>query len=89
MPVYGISEEGPDHAKRFTATVSVAGTQYGTGKGRSKKEAEQHAAREAYEQLATERIDDGPSDGDGADGSAPKAKSSGNGAKSKRERAPR
>ncbi len=26
MPSYAIEEEGPDHAKRFTATVSVAGT---------------------------------------------------------------
>ena len=29
MPSYAIEEEGPDHAKRFTATVSVAGTAYG------------------------------------------------------------
>ena len=36
MPSYAIEEEGPDHAKRFTATVSVAGTSYGSGKGRSK-----------------------------------------------------
>jgi len=74
MPVYGITEEGPDHAKRFTATVSVAGVAYGTGNGRSKKEAEQHAAREAYEKLAAERIDEGPAE-DGApnlDGQAPK-----------------
>jgi ribonuclease-3 len=56
MPVYGITEEGPDHAKKFTATVSVGGTAYGTGQGRSKKEAEQHAAQEAYERLAAERI---------------------------------
>jgi ribonuclease-3 len=55
MPVYGITEEGPDHAKKFTATVSVAGVPYGSGQGRSKKEAEQHAAREAYEQLVSER----------------------------------
>jgi ribonuclease III len=66
MPSYGITEEGPDHAKRFTATVSVAGVAYGTGTGRSKKEAEQHAAREAYEKLAAERIDQGPAE-DGID----------------------
>jgi ribonuclease-3 len=56
MPSYAIEEEGPDHAKRFTATVSVAGTAYGSGQGRSKKEAEQHAAREAFEALAASRM---------------------------------
>ena len=75
MPVYGIAEEGPDHAKRFTATVSVAGVAYGTGTGRSKKEAEQHAAREAYEKLAADRIDEGPAEDEAdpaADGQAVK-----------------
>ena len=51
MPSYSIEEEGPDHAKRFTATVSVGGVSYGTGQGRSKKEAEQQAAREAFQAL--------------------------------------
>ena len=46
MPSYAIEEEGPDHAKRFTATVSVAGTSYGSGKA-PKKEAEQQAACQA------------------------------------------
>ncbi|HEV2873125.1 MAG TPA: putative dsRNA-binding protein, partial [Actinomycetota bacterium] len=32
------------------------GTAYGSGKGRSKKEAEQHAAREAFESLAVDRM---------------------------------
>jgi ribonuclease-3 len=62
MPSYTIEEEGPDHAKRFTATVSVAGTAYGSGKGRSKKEAEQQAAREAFESLATDRMVTGTGD---------------------------
>jgi ribonuclease III len=62
MPSYSIEEEGPDHAKRFTATVSVAGNAYGTGKGRSKKEAEQHAARQAFEALATSRMVTGTGD---------------------------
>jgi len=53
---------GPDHAKRFTATVSVAGTSYGSGKGRSKKEAEQQAAREAFESLAADRMVTGTGD---------------------------
>ena len=43
-PVYVLSEEGPDHAKRFFATVLVAGRLWGTGEGRSKKTAEQAAA---------------------------------------------
>ena len=37
--------EGPDHAKRFHATVAVGGERRGTGEGRSKKQAEQAAAR--------------------------------------------
>jgi ribonuclease III len=62
MPSYSIEEEGPDHAKRFTATVSVAGTAYGTGRGRSKKEAEQHAAQEAFESLVSSRMVTGTGD---------------------------
>lgn len=46
-PVYEVVGEGPDHAKRFTATVSVDGVITGRGEGRSKKEAEQEAARRA------------------------------------------
>jgi ribonuclease-3 len=51
LPSYEVSEEGPDHQKAFTATVSVAGEALGSGNGRTKKEAEQHAAHEAYERL--------------------------------------
>ncbi len=51
LPSYEVAEQGPDHLKEFTATVSVAGEQLGSGTGRTKKEAEQHAAREAYERL--------------------------------------
>ena len=67
MPSYSIEEEGPDHAKRFTATVSVAGVAYGSGKGRSKKEAEQNAAQEAFETLAASRMVAGTAEGDQAD----------------------
>lgn len=52
-PVYVHVEDGPDHAKRFDATVSVAGVVYGRGEGRSKKLAEQAAARQALEALRT------------------------------------
>ena len=48
LPVYAVTEEGPDHAKRFTATVRVDGEVLGHGVGRSKKEAEQGAAAEAF-----------------------------------------
>jgi len=40
-----ISEEGPDHKKEFTAVAVIKGKEYGRGKGRSKKEAEQSAAQ--------------------------------------------
>ncbi len=52
MPEYRIEERGPDHQKEFTATVILAGEPYGTGIGRSKKEAEQQAAREAHARLS-------------------------------------
>lgn len=51
LPDYQISERGPDHEKEFTATVHLAGERLGSGIGRSHKEAEQKAAREAYLQL--------------------------------------
>ena len=51
LPRYEVSDVGPDHAKTFTATVHIGGTAHGTGEGRSKKEAEQRAAREAYRAL--------------------------------------
>lgn len=52
MPVYEISETGPDHAKRFLATVRV-GRHVGNGRGPSKKQAERVAAEEAVRRLAT------------------------------------
>lgn len=54
IPQYRVIEEGPDHAKEFTATVLIGGEAYGSGEGRSKKEAEQRAAREAYDRLMGE-----------------------------------
>ena len=46
-----IGESGPDHDKRFTFRVSVNGESAGEGTGRTKKEAEQQAARMALEAL--------------------------------------
>ncbi|WP_062072348.1 ribonuclease III [Demequina sediminicola] len=47
-PVYTCEGEGPDHARTFTATVTVDGVALGTGVGSAKKHAEQAAAAEAY-----------------------------------------
>jgi ribonuclease-3 len=55
LPEYRLEERGPDHEKEFTATVFLGGTSQGTGTGRSKKEAEQQAAREAYARLIERR----------------------------------
>jgi ribonuclease-3 len=52
LPRYEVRDEGPDHAKRFFARVSVAGTVQGNGEGRSKKQAEQAAARDAWTELS-------------------------------------
>jgi ribonuclease-3 len=46
-----ISQAGPDHERVFTVQVSVAGEVLGEGSGRSKKEAEQAAARTAHAKL--------------------------------------
>jgi ribonuclease-3 len=45
------STAGPDHDKEFTVEVMVRSTVLGTGKGKTKKHAEQEAAREAYRRL--------------------------------------
>jgi ribonuclease-3 len=54
LPRYQVADEGPDHAKRFAASVRVAGVVRGNGEGRSKKQAEQAAARVAWEVLVAE-----------------------------------
>jgi ribonuclease-3 len=51
VPAYALSESGPDHAKHFTAEVVLAEQARGSGAGRSKKEAEQEAARAACLEL--------------------------------------
>lgn len=53
LPRYQVRDEGPDHAKRFFAVVSVDGTPRGDGEGRSKKRAEQMAARVAWAELSS------------------------------------
>ena len=43
-----ISESGPAHDKNFIVEVKIDGIVYGTGMGKSKKEAEQNAALDAF-----------------------------------------
>ncbi len=52
LPSYRVAASGPDHDRRYTAHVYVGPELYGTGTGRSKKEAEQAAAREALQRFA-------------------------------------
>ena len=51
LPRYEVADHGPDHAKHFSATVWVGDTARGTGQGRSKKQAEQAAARMVWKVL--------------------------------------
>ena len=55
VPRYEVEGSGPDHARRYLATVYVAGQRLGMGEGRSKKDAEQVAAQVACESLEVER----------------------------------
>jgi ribonuclease-3 len=50
-PEYVCEGEGPDHARRFTATVMLDGQARGVGSGAAKKHAEQDAAEAAYRAL--------------------------------------
>lgn len=49
-----VGEEGPDHNKRFVVEVCLNSNVIGRGNGRSKKEAEQMAAKEALELMGYE-----------------------------------
>jgi ribonuclease-3 len=51
VPSYILTSTGPEHDKYFTARAVVNGKDYGEGSGRTKKEAEQHAAAAAYAAL--------------------------------------
>lgn len=65
LPRYVLSEDGPEHEKRFSARVELDGAVWGEGEGRTKKEAEQAAARTAVLRLQDEADQD--TDEDAAD----------------------
>jgi ribonuclease III len=46
-----VSESGPDHDKFFVTEITVGGRVLGRGRGKTKKQAEQEAAREALSEL--------------------------------------
>jgi ribonuclease III len=56
VPEYHVDESGPDHQKSFQALVRVGGRVYGSGTGRSKKEAEQHAAEAAWSAISNGEV---------------------------------
>ena len=58
VPRYVVQGTGPAHKPQFTARVIVEGEELGNGSGRTKKEAEQQAARQAHDQLSA--ADAGP-----------------------------
>ena len=61
IPRYSvIHEEGPEHDRRFTVEVSIGAQSWGTGSGRSKKEAEQSAAAHALERIQQHEINSHP-----------------------------
>jgi ribonuclease-3 len=52
IPRYSVTlEEGPEHDRRFTVEVFIGSKSWGSGSGRSKKEAEQSAAAFALEHI--------------------------------------
>ena len=52
-PEYEIGESGPDHDKSFTAIAILSGERFPQGLGKSKREAEQAAAKLAHDVLAS------------------------------------
>jgi ribonuclease-3 len=70
LPQYAVADEGPDHAKRFVATVRIAGDVRGSGEGRSKKQAEQAAARVAWQALQADASPPGALEADAEEAGA-------------------
>jgi ribonuclease III len=57
LPLYKVRDRGPDHAKVFSAEVSVGGKVLGHGTGPSKKHAERVAAAAALDLLVSRPAD--------------------------------
>ncbi len=53
-----VAETGPEHQKNFEMSVVYQGTEYGRGKGASKKKAEQEAAKLALARFQSEASDE-------------------------------
>jgi ribonuclease-3 len=64
VPEYIVQESGPDHQKSFRASVRIGGRTFGSGEGRSKKEAEQQAAETAWNMISEESFTPVPGNGD-------------------------
>ena len=52
-----VEEKGPAHAKSFVTVVRLGDEQLGMGLGKSKKEAEQEAARHAIQDLKSRQAE--------------------------------
>lgn len=55
LPTYLVTDSGPDHLKRFTASVLLDGIAIATGHGSSKKQAEMAAALDAWTGLQADQ----------------------------------
>ena len=66
LPRYEVADDGPDHAKRFFATVYLGDRARGRGEGRSKKQAEQAAARAAWSAVTSEETEEAGTAPEGA-----------------------
>ena len=56
VPLYEVvGEVGPGHDKRFDVKVKIRSQVLGSGKGHTKKEAEQSAAKEALSAFVTDK----------------------------------
>ena len=60
VPDYVVTESGPDHDKRFEAVAVVDDRTFPPGTGRSKKQAEQGAAKAAFAELSVDASLDQP-----------------------------
>ena len=56
-PEYRVVDDGPEHAKTFFAEVLVGGEVLGTGTGRTKKDAEQQSAAQAWKAIGAAAAD--------------------------------